>query len=69
MPASSRSGVLVIRVWPEGDDGAGLRARITTLSNPQSEDAHASIAAGRDAIVAHVQSWLDEFAAEMGRPI
>jgi hypothetical protein len=69
MPASSRSGVLVIRVWPEDEDGAGLRARITMLSDPQSEDTTAAIAAGRDAIVAHVQSWLDEFAAEMGRPI
>jgi hypothetical protein len=64
MLTASRSGVLVLRVWLESADETGLRARITAVSDPDSEEPTALTAAGRDAIVANVRSWLDEFAAE-----
>jgi hypothetical protein len=64
MATTGRSGVLVMRVWQESPDAAGLRARITMLDDPESEEPTALTAAGRDAIVANVRTWLDEFAAD-----
>jgi hypothetical protein len=63
MVASIRSGVLVIRVWQEDRDADGLRARLTAVSDPEAEESTALTAAGLDAIVAHVEAWLDEFVA------
>jgi hypothetical protein len=64
MSLSSRSGVLVIRVWQEDAGAEGLRARITAVSDPQSEDTTALTAAGHDAIVASIRAWLDAFAVD-----
>jgi hypothetical protein len=57
--ANERTGVLVVRVWMEGD--APLRARLTAtddLSAPVQEE---SAASGVDEIVAAVRGWLERF--------
>jgi len=56
-----RTGILIVRIWLEGDSATGLRARITrTLdsTNPEQTIATAGDAAG---ILAVVRSWVDAF--------
>lgn len=57
----NRTGLLVVRVWIEGDsDDAGLRARIT-----QTVDLHSgpevSVAATSDDVYAAVRGWLEAY--------
>jgi hypothetical protein len=57
--ANERTGVLVVRVWVEGD--APPRARLTAtddLAAPAQEEFAAS---GVDEIVATVRGWLERF--------
>jgi hypothetical protein len=59
MTERERTAVLVLRVWTEPGE-AGLRARITTLLDLSRPDEVSRTVAGRGAITAAVEGWLDE---------
>jgi hypothetical protein len=56
-----RTGVLVVRVWIEGDSTAGVRARITRTVDIGSREDAVSIASSVEEIRAIVEAWLEEF--------
>jgi hypothetical protein len=68
-PPASRAGVLVIRVWAEGDDPAtALRARLVGRHDVAGEDPGqlddpVGTAASIDEVVAQTRRWLEQFAA------
>jgi len=62
-PRAARSGVLVVRLWMEGPDGDGLRARVTASAGHGSADLPVATAASADAVATAVRSWLDGFVA------
>ena len=57
-----RTGVLVIRVWAESDDGPSLRARITRTLDLTQRGELSTPASSAEEIEAVVHSWLHEFA-------
>jgi len=56
-----RTGVLVIRVWTEGDRAQGLRARITGTLDLTAPEEVSTTASSADEIEAVVHGWLREF--------
>jgi hypothetical protein len=65
MPATApeRVAVLIVRAWREGEGPAGLRARITWVTDVERASELTAVAAGRDDILASVRRWLDDLAA------
>jgi hypothetical protein len=58
----NRTGLLVVRVWIEGDcDDDGLRARITQTVNLLSGAELISTAATSDDVCAAVRAWLEAY--------
>lgn len=55
---STRSGVLILRVWLEGGREDGFRARIIQTVDGQQEPPTA--ASGTTDVLAAVRTWLDE---------
>jgi len=55
-----QTGVLVIRVWVEGESPR-LRARITRTSDVTRRDEVSSVASSVDEIKVVVHTWLSEF--------
>lgn len=57
-----RTGALVVRAWVEpGQEGAGLRARITYTADVASQEAETvRVAASREEILGTVKDWLAE---------
>jgi hypothetical protein len=60
-----RTGVLLIRVWVEGEPPA-LRARITHRTDVTDSVEKVMFATTSDAISAAVGTWLEEFIAAEG---
>ena len=59
--APERTGMLIVRVWIEGNAREGFRARITqTLDSTGREQAMVA-AANPDAIYAAVRTWVEAF--------
>jgi hypothetical protein len=58
---SERTGVLIVRVWIEGNAATGLRARITRLTDISRQEQMVSTASSIDEIEAVVRSWLKTF--------
>jgi hypothetical protein len=58
---SERTGVLIVRVWTEGDQGKDLRARITRSLDIAAASEVVSAASSIDEVLAGVRSWLEEF--------
>jgi hypothetical protein len=58
---AERSGVLVLRVWLEGDPDGGLRARILGSSSGGLADQPVSAAATTEGVTSAVRSWLEGF--------
>lgn len=59
--SSDRTGILIVRLWIEGDAGEGLRARITqTLDSTGREQAVATAASPQD-ICDVVRTWVEAF--------
>jgi hypothetical protein len=56
-----RTGVLVIRVWAEGDRPPSLRARITRTLDLTHPDEESTAASSSEEIVTVVSAWLSEF--------
>jgi hypothetical protein len=62
--AHERTGVLVIRVWIEGEaEGGGLRARISHVADVLASERVERIVASREEIASVVEQWLDAFVA------
>ena len=59
--SSDRTGILIVRLWIEGNALEGLRARITqTLDSSKPEQATAAAATPED-IYAAVRTWVEAF--------
>ena len=54
-------GVLVVRVWNDGDPEISLRARITRTLDITSGEQDVSTTANVDEIPSTVRRWLEEF--------
>lgn len=66
--SSDRTGILIVRLWIEGDARDGLRARITqTLDSTGHEQAVATAASPQD-ICDVVRTWVDAFVDADGGP-
>jgi hypothetical protein len=61
--SQERTGVLVIRVWVEGDEER-FRARITQSLDVTAAEQVVSSAASVEDISAAVRAWLDAFIAK-----
>jgi hypothetical protein len=61
--APERVAVLIVRAWHEGDGPAGLRARITWVTDVEGAPERTAVAAGLDDILASVRRWLEDIAA------
>jgi hypothetical protein len=61
MRLSERTGVIVVRVWIEGDGNDGFRARISATADV-SQPARTTFAAGNlEDVIRIVRDWLQEF--------
>ena len=59
---SDRTGILIVRLWIEGNPDEGFRARITqTLDSTGAEDATAAAAAVPEDVYTAVRSWVEAF--------
>ncbi len=63
-PPGTPPGVLIIRVWTEGDDPEqGLRARLVGRHDVDGEDSPVAAAASIDEVVAETRRWLEQYLA------
>ena len=60
-------GVLVIRVWVDGPDAGDLRARLRASIDIAGGTAEEQACAGREAVVAAVERWLDGYLGNIPR--
>jgi hypothetical protein len=60
-PAQQRTGLLVIRVWIEGDPGTGLRCRITRSLDLSSPEQVVTATTSIDEVLATARAWLEAF--------
>lgn len=58
-----RTGILIARIWIEGDRADGLRARITRTLDSSGSEQTVATAATHDAILSTVSDWVDAFLA------
>jgi hypothetical protein len=58
-----RVGVLVVRVWIEGDSETSLRARITRTLDILSGEEEVATTSSVDEVLTRVRLWLEEFVA------
>lgn len=62
--ATERTGVVVIRVWLEGDDARrGLRARISLVPDIEGREEESLAAGSTEEILEAVRRFVDEFVA------
>lgn len=57
---AEQTGVLVIRVWAEGD-ATSLRARITRTVDVSRRDEVSTVASSAEEVEAVVRTWLHDF--------
>ncbi|MFG1816459.1 hypothetical protein ACGFIF_22075 [Kribbella sp. NPDC049174] len=55
------AAALVIRVWREKDDAAGLKARITQRPDLGADTETTTVVASPEAVYREVRVWLEEF--------
>jgi hypothetical protein len=60
------AAALVIRVWRETTDPAGLKARITQRPDLGAETETTTVVTSPDAVYREVRAWLDEFIVRTG---
>ena len=63
--SGERVGLAIVRVWLEEDPTSSLRARVTTIDDIAGPAAGVVEWAGRDrdAVVAQLRAWLEEWLA------
>ena len=67
--SSDRTGILIVRVWIEGDPAGGFRARIThTLDSTGREQTTAAAAEPED-VYAAVRTWVEAFVEQSSPPV
>jgi hypothetical protein len=62
-PADARTGILLVRVWLEGDRTSGLRARIVRMLDVERGETLESVAGSVDEVCDVVRTWLESFSA------
>jgi hypothetical protein len=55
----TRTGVLVVRAWVEGDSSSGLRARVVSTLDVNRNESESRIAASVDDVTGIVRDWLN----------
>jgi hypothetical protein len=60
------AAALVIRVWRETTDAAGLRARITQRPDLGAEAETTTVVTSPEAVYHEVRAWLEEFLGRTG---
>jgi hypothetical protein len=58
---SDRTGLLVVRLWIEGNARDGFRARITQTLDSAGTERAVAMAGTPQAVCTVVQNWVDEF--------
>lgn len=58
---SDRTGLLIVRLWIEGDARDGFRARITQTLDSAGTERAIAIAGTPEDVGTVVQTWIDEF--------
>lgn len=61
--AETRTGVLVIRAWLEGDSKRDLRARVISTLDTNRNESESRVAASVDDVTNIVHEWLNELIA------
>jgi hypothetical protein len=59
--SSDRTGLLVVRLWIEGNALDGFRARITQTLDSDGTERAVATAGTPEAVFTVVQNWVDEF--------
>ncbi len=60
-PLSDRTGLLLVRLWIEGNARDGFRARITQTLDSAGTERAVEMAGTPEAVYTVVQTWIDEF--------
>ncbi|MFI6827515.1 MULTISPECIES: hypothetical protein [unclassified Kribbella] len=60
------AAALVIRVWREPADEAGIKARITQRPDLSADAETTSVVASPEAVYREVRAWLEEFVSRTG---
>jgi hypothetical protein len=63
-----RTGLLIVRLWAEGDLETDVRARITTTRGTSGSEEAVAVAATADEICTVVRAWVDGFAVPPSKP-
>jgi hypothetical protein len=63
---ADRTGVLIVRLWIEGNPHDGFRARITQTLDSTDDEQTMSTAANPDDLCAVVRTWVDAFVNSEG---
>lgn len=58
---SDRTGILIVRLWIEGDAHGGFRARITQALDSASREQTMATAADPEDVYAVVRTWVEAF--------
>jgi hypothetical protein len=58
---SDRTGLLIVRLWIEGNARDGFRARITQTLDSAGTERAVAMAGTPEGVCAVVQHWVDEF--------
>jgi hypothetical protein len=58
---SDRTGILIVRLWIEGNAREGFRARITQTLDSTDHDQTTATAADPEHVYALVRTWVEEF--------
>jgi hypothetical protein len=60
------AAALVIRIWRETTDAAGLKARITQRPDLAAEAETTTVVTSPDAVYREVRTWLEDFVRRTG---
>ena len=60
-PPSDRTGILIVRLWIEGNAHEGFRARITQTGDSAGPEKAMSTAANPEDLYAAVRTWVETF--------
>ena len=58
---SSRTGVLIIRVWSDPEDAGQLRMRVTSRRDVSVDDEEIQNSTSIDEVLEHARTWLRAF--------
>ena len=59
--SSDRTGLLIVRLWIEGNARDGFRARITQTLDSAGTERAVAMAGTPEVVCTVVQNWVDEF--------